>query len=101
MKTISAQEFLNIPELGCWGVEKGRAVARFASGTFARGVEFVVAIGQIADNANHHPDIELTYPQVVVRLITHDAGGVLTTLDAQVAREITEAGQKLKITCKN
>jgi pterin-4a-carbinolamine dehydratase len=59
----------------------------FSTGDFARGVALVVAIGKLADAANHHPDILLTYPRVVVTLTTHDEGRV-TDRDLRLATQI-------------
>jgi 4a-hydroxytetrahydrobiopterin dehydratase len=38
---------------------------------------------------NHHPDLDLRYPHVDVRLSSHDAGGV-TDRDVKLARTISE-----------
>jgi len=59
----------------------------FRTGNFARGVSLVVAIGKLADEADHHPDILLTYPAVVVTLTTHDEGRV-TERDLRLAAQI-------------
>lgn len=68
--------------------ETGRTLQRtFPTGDFARGVSLVVAIGRLADEADHHPDVLLTYPTVVVTLTTHDEGGV-TERDLRLAAQI-------------
>jgi 4a-hydroxytetrahydrobiopterin dehydratase len=38
---------------------------------------------------NHHPDVDLRYPHVDVRLSSHDAGGI-TERDVRLARTITD-----------
>ncbi len=63
--------------------------ARFATGSFAAGVRLVDAIGAAADEADHHPDVTLTYPRVDVALISHDVGRV-TDRDLALARRISE-----------
>lgn len=66
----------------------GQTIQRtFRTGDFARGVALVVAIGRLADEADHHPDILLTYPTVVVTLTTHDEGRV-TERDLRLAAQI-------------
>lgn len=80
-----------------WRVIDGVAWARFATGSFARGVELVNRIGALADAANHHPDVDLRYPTVTVRLVTHDADTVLTELDLDLARQISEAAAELGV----
>ena len=51
------------------------ACAYFRTGSFAAGVELVDEIGRLADAADHHPDVDLRYAGVTVRLITHDVAG--------------------------
>ena len=72
--------------------------ARFATGSFAAGVRLVDAIGAAADEADHHPDVTLTYPRVDVALISHDVGRV-TDRDLALARRISEiaAGQGVTV----
>jgi 4a-hydroxytetrahydrobiopterin dehydratase len=62
--------------------------ARFNTGDFATGLALVQRIGEAAEDANHHPDITLTYPQVKVMLSSHDVGGI-TSRDIELARRIT------------
>lgn len=79
-----------------WRVLAHGACAYFRTGSFAAGVELVDAIGELADAANHHPDIDLRYRGVTVRLITHDLGG-LSERDVNLARQITAAARELDI----
>ena len=44
--------------------------------TFAAAIGFIAAAGTLAEAANHHPDIDLRWRKVFVRLTTHDAGGI-------------------------
>lgn len=62
--------------------------AEFATGDFNTGLRLVALIGESADEANHHPDVTLTYPTVAVTLSSHDVGGV-TSRDIDLARVIT------------
>ncbi|TKV25926.1 4a-hydroxytetrahydrobiopterin dehydratase [Arthrobacter sp. NamB2] len=62
--------------------------ARFLTRDFSAGLAFVSAIGELAEEANHHPDIVLTYTHVDVKLISHDASGV-TERDVDLARGIS------------
>ncbi len=63
--------------------------ARFATGDFATGLRLVNAIGAEAEAMNHHPDLDLRYPHLDVKLMSHDAGGV-TDRDIRLARRISE-----------
>ncbi|WP_197510967.1 4a-hydroxytetrahydrobiopterin dehydratase [Tessaracoccus coleopterorum] len=48
--------------------------ARYVTGDFETGAEFVAAIAVVADEADHHPDVTLTYPDVRIVLTSHDSG---------------------------
>lgn len=65
----------------------------FPTKSFVRGVDFVTAIKDLAEAANHHPDIILTYPAVIVTLTTHDENAV-TTKDLALAAQINELWDK-------
>lgn len=75
--------------LADWRALLNQISARFVTGDFATGAEFVAAIAEAADRAGHHPDVTLTYPTVAVTLTTHDEGGV-TGRDVDLARQISE-----------
>ena len=62
--------------------------ARFRTGDFATGLALVDRIGAAAEEADHHPDISLTYPEVIVTLSSHDVGGI-TSRDLDLARLIS------------
>lgn len=67
--------------------------ARFTTGDFATGVELVTAIAELAEAANHHPDVTLTYPRVDVMLTSHDVGHV-TQRDFDLAAQISGAARE-------
>lgn len=54
---------------------------------FAAALEFVNAVGEAAEAANHHPDIDIRWNTVRLALTTHDSGG-LTVLDLALAGAI-------------
>ena len=74
--------------LADWEYVLGHLEARFETGGFATGLALVDEIGAAAEEANHHPDIVLTYPVVHVRLVSHDVGGI-TSRDLDLARRIS------------
>jgi 4a-hydroxytetrahydrobiopterin dehydratase len=73
-----------------WRIMFGGLHARFRTGDFATGLALVNRIGAAAEAADHHPDVDLTYPLVTVRLRSHDVGGI-TQRDVRLAREISTA----------
>lgn len=62
--------------------------ARFKTGDFATGLALVARIGEAAESADHHPDVRLSYPEVIVDLSSHDVGGI-TSRDIDLARQIS------------
>lgn len=70
-----------------WAREGDALVKRFRFGTYMDGIAFVNAVAGRAEAADHHPDLEVSWGRVVVRLTTHDAGGI-TSKDVALAREI-------------
>ena len=84
---------LDAGDLTDWqGLPDGIA-ARFATGDFATGLALVQDIAALAEDANHHPDLTLTYPAVGVRLISHDVGAV-TDRDFALARAISDVARE-------
>ncbi len=54
---------------------------------FAGALAYVDAVGALAEAADHHPDIDIRWNTVTLRLSTHSAGG-LTAKDLDLATEI-------------
>lgn len=76
-----------LAELGTWVVEDGWLKREFRTDGWRTTMLVVNAIAFLAEAANHHPDLEVHWPSVVVRLQTHSAGGI-TDKDLQLARQI-------------
>lgn len=72
-----------------WSLE-GKAIARtFELGNFVEAVEFVNEITELAEDADHHPDVDIRWNKVTLRFSTHSKGG-LTAKDFDMARRIDE-----------
>src|SRR5688572_5245582 len=69
---------------------------RFRTGSFATGLRLVNQIGEAAEAANHHPDLDLRYPHLNIRLFSHDVGGI-TDRDVALARRISELAAELDV----
>ena len=59
----------------------------FELNSFQWALQFVQSVGVVAEELQHHPDIDLRYRKVTLRVNTHDAGG-LTELDLTLARKV-------------
>ena len=66
-----------------------QAGRRFETGNFNAGAALVTQIAEAADEANHHPDVDLRYPHVTVSLMSHDVEAI-TQRDVRLARRISE-----------
>jgi len=56
---------------------------------FKQAMVFVNKMADAAEEANHHPDIDIRYNKVTVALTSHDSGGV-TGRDVKMAKRINE-----------
>ena len=54
---------------------------------FADSLAYVNAVGALAEDMNHHPDIDIRWNTVTLRLSTHSAGGI-TAADLELAARI-------------
>ncbi|GLY00250.1 MULTISPECIES: VOC family protein [Actinoplanes] len=72
-----------------WVYLLGTLNARLTTGDFATGLALVAAIGAAAEEADHHPDLDLRYTYVDVRLWSHDVD-VVTGRDIRLATRISE-----------
>jgi 4a-hydroxytetrahydrobiopterin dehydratase len=71
-----------------WKLKDGKLVREWTFRDFAEAMTFVNRIAAIAEEANHHPDIDIRYNRVQLALISHDAGGI-TNRDAAMASRLT------------
>lgn len=85
-QTLSAEQISQEVPRG-WSHDGDRIRVRYATGDFASGLRLVTTVGLLAEEANHHPDVLLTYPEVGITLSSHDVGGV-TSRDLDLARRI-------------
>jgi len=93
---ITPAQFRESAGVADWQVRDDGAHAHFKTGSFATGVSLVVEIGRLADAADHHPDVGLTYPAVAVRVYSHDVEG-LSERDVALARAISAAARDLGV----
>ena len=76
-----------LAELGEWGFT-GEALTRtFRFSDFVHAVDFVEALAELAEEQTHHPDIDIRYNKVTLRVSSHDAKGV-TARDVRLAQAI-------------
>jgi 4a-hydroxytetrahydrobiopterin dehydratase len=81
-----------LPSLAAWQLDGGELVRTFSFADFRAALAFVNQVGELAEAAGHHPDIDIRYNRVRLALVTHDSGG-LTAKDFDLAGKIN-AGAK-------
>ena len=86
---VTAEEFAAVDGVADWRYVLGRLAATFRAGSFTAAADLVARIAAAADAADHHPDVDVRYPDLVhVALRTHAAGDV-TDLDVSMARTVS------------
>jgi 4a-hydroxytetrahydrobiopterin dehydratase len=71
-----------------WKLKEGKLIREWTFRDFPEAIAFVNRIAAIAQDAGHHPDIDIRYNRVLLSLVSHDAGGI-TERDAMMAGRIT------------
>lgn len=78
----------HLPE---WQFESGALTKEWKFANFGEAMAFTNSVAEMAETAQHHPDIVINYSQVRLTLVTHSEGGV-TEKDVALAKQIEEAG---------
>ena len=73
--------------LAGWSRRGDSITKTFTFERFLDGISFVDRVARLAEEANHHPDIDIRYTKVTITLSTHDAGGI-TKSDLSLAERI-------------
>jgi 4a-hydroxytetrahydrobiopterin dehydratase len=88
MPALAATEItLRLDALPAWHIEAGELVRTFQFEDFLAALRFVNRVAGLAEEAAHHPDIDIRFNKVRLGLVTHDAGG-LTAKDFDLATEV-------------
>jgi 4a-hydroxytetrahydrobiopterin dehydratase len=74
-----------------WERDGDEIVKTVRRADFAAAMEFVNEVARLAEAANHHPDVDIRWNTVTLRLSTHSEGG-LTEKDISLAGAIDALG---------
>jgi 4a-hydroxytetrahydrobiopterin dehydratase len=77
----------SVADLKGWSTDGTWLKRRYDFKNFAESLAFVNRVGDLAENADHHPDITFGWGYAEFALTTHDRGGV-TDVDIALARKI-------------
>ena len=77
-----------------WIINSNYIEREFNFKNFIEAFSFMTTIALICEKHNHHPNWENIYSKVIIKLSTHDLGGI-TNLDQIIASKINEIFEKL------
>ena len=78
-----------LSEIPGWDVGEKSLVRKLALPSFPEAIAFVVKVAFVAEAADHHPDILISYRRVTLTLWTHTEGGI-TEKDFALAKDINK-----------
>mgnify|MGYP006300613137 CR=1 FL=1 len=71
-----------------WKIENEKLVKKFELADFTEAMTFVNQVAELAEEANHHPDILIhSYNQIKIMIYTHDKNEI-TAKDYDLAEKI-------------
>jgi 4a-hydroxytetrahydrobiopterin dehydratase len=78
-----------------WHYRLGGLVAVYKTPTAADALQLIAAVGSLAEEQKHHPDLDWRFNRVHLRYTSHDAGGEVTERDAAAAAAVSAAAARL------
>jgi 4a-hydroxytetrahydrobiopterin dehydratase len=94
MPALTAKQVsLQLKTVPNWSKRAQTILRTFKFGGFLKSMDFVNRIARKAQKINHHPDINIRFNQVTLKLTTHDEGGI-TKKDFSLARQCDEVFSK-------
>lgn len=95
MPALTAKQVsLHLKAVPNWSKRSKTILRTFKFEGFLKAIAFVNRIARKAQKLNHHPDIDIRYNKVTLKLTTHDEGG-LTAKDFTLARQCDEVCSRL------
>ena len=78
-----------------WEVNENMVEKKFHFRLFKEALEFINKVGEVAEMANHHPDLLLyNYNRVKIASTTHSVGGKITEKDFDLIGRIESIPRK-------
>jgi 4a-hydroxytetrahydrobiopterin dehydratase len=94
MPALTAKQVsLRLKAVPDWSKRARTILRTFEFKGFLEGIDFVNRVARKAQKANHHPDIDIHFNKVTLKLTTHDEGGI-TEKDFSLARQCDEVFSK-------
>jgi 4a-hydroxytetrahydrobiopterin dehydratase len=74
-------------DLSAWSQDGDAIVRQVEAPSFLEGIDVVRRVAEVAEEADHHPDIDIRWRTLTFRLSTHSEGGI-TAKDLELAGQI-------------
>jgi 4a-hydroxytetrahydrobiopterin dehydratase len=88
MKVLTQNEIETyLKNLENWYLDKDAIRRDWILKDFSEAMDLINMVAVIAEEHNHHPEIQNVYNKVSLRFNTHDAGGI-TEKDIKIAQDI-------------
>jgi 4a-hydroxytetrahydrobiopterin dehydratase len=96
MAKLSSDQIVELmPEIPGWSVIEEEGMKRlqgvFSFGDFAEALDFTNRVGDLAEDANHHPRITTEWGRVTLTWWSHDQGGMVAA-DIEMAKKVDALG---------
>jgi 4a-hydroxytetrahydrobiopterin dehydratase len=82
-------------ELPGWRYDNGELTLTEQMQSFPAAIELVDRVAELAERADHHPDIDIRWRTVTFRCSTHSVGAI-TELDLRLAAGISQLVQAVR-----
>ena len=89
-----------LADLPDWRYRQGSLVTVFKTPTAAAALKLIAAVGQLAEEQHHHPDLDWRYNRVFIRYTSHDAGTEVTQRDVAAAAAASRAAAAVSATAE-
>jgi 4a-hydroxytetrahydrobiopterin dehydratase len=86
-KYSKSEALAKLKSLNGWRLEGEEIKKEYQFSSFSEAVKFVNGVADLAERADHHPEILINYRKVTLALSTHDEGGI-TEKDFNLAEQI-------------
>jgi 4a-hydroxytetrahydrobiopterin dehydratase len=84
-----------VAKLAEWKLEADGLVRIVLFPDFASAMKFVNRAAELAEEADHHPDIDIRFNKIRLALTTHSEGGI-TRMDLEMASKLDAELQSMK-----
>lgn len=87
---------LNLKRLPGWRYTDDALQVTITCHKAQQAIDLFAHIAQLAQDANHHPDVDWRYNSLKISLTSHDVGGKLTQRDIALAQQISQAAENFE-----